>query len=165
MKSLIKIAAAAAVSVLVLAGPMRAQSLPPDAAAAAKELIEASRAADQFKTILPLISQQLKPAIVQGRPEVERDYDRIMPLMTEIASRQVARMSDDMAAIYARNFSIEEMRQITAFYRSPIGQKFLERFPAIAQQSVAVGQKFGESLVQEMQKVMTDELRKRGHKL
>ena len=57
------------------------------------------------------------------------------------------------------------MRQITAFYRSPVGQTFLQRFPAVAQQSLAAGQKFGESLVREMQRTMTDELRKRGHKL
>jgi len=31
------------------------------------------RAADYFKTILPAIVQQLKPAIVQNRPQVERD--------------------------------------------------------------------------------------------
>jgi hypothetical protein len=165
MMRLITFAAAAALTVLFAAGPVRAQNLSPEAAAAARELIEASRAADQFKTLLPLITQQLKPVIVQGRPEVERDYDTIMPLMSELAQRQFARMSDEMAAIYARNFSVEEMRQLTAFYKSPIGQTFLERFPAVAQQSLMVGQKFGQSLVKEMQEVLTDELRKRGHKL
>jgi hypothetical protein len=168
MTGLTRIAAAAALCFLCLsiaAAPARAQAPSPEAMAAAKELIEASRAADQFKTLLPLISQQLKPAIAQGRPEVERDYDQIMPLLTELAQRQFAQVADDMAAIYARNFSVEEMRQITAFYRSPVGQAFLDRFPAVAQQSLAVGQKFGESLVKEMQRTLTDELRKRGHKL
>jgi hypothetical protein len=35
----------------------------------------------------------------------------------------------------------------------------------VAQQSIAVGQKFGETLVREMQETLTEELRKRGHKL
>jgi hypothetical protein len=165
MTGLIRLAAAVALCMLIAAAPARAQSPSPEAMAAAKELIEASRAADQFKTLLPLISQQLKPAIAQGRPEVERDYDQIMPLLTELAQREFAKVAADMAAIYARNFSVEEMRQITAFYRSPVGQAFLDRFPAVAQQSVAVGQKFGEALVKEMQQTLTDELRKRGHKL
>jgi hypothetical protein len=165
MTGLIRIAATAALCTFLALSPASAQSPSPDAIAAARELIVASRASDQFKTLMPLITQQLKPAIAQGRPEVERDYDKIMPLMNEMAQRQFAKLADDMAAIYAKNFSVEEMRQITAFYRSPIGQKFLERFPAVAQESLIVGQKFGESLVRELQQNLTEELRKRGHKL
>jgi hypothetical protein len=157
--------AAIAVATCLASGLARAQDSSPEGLAAGQELIEASRAADQFKTLLPLIARQLKPAIVQGRPEIERDYDQVMPLMIDLAQRQLAKVTDDMAAIYARNFSVEEMRQITAFYRSPVGQAFLERFPAVAQQSLALGQKFGESLVKEMQRTVTDELRKRGHNL
>jgi hypothetical protein len=157
--------AAIAVATCLASGLARAQDSSPEGLAAGQELIEASRAADQFKTLLPLIARQLKPAIVQGRPEIERDYDQVMPLMIDLAQRQLAKVTDDMAAIYARNFSVEEMRQITAFYRSPVGQAFLERFPAVAQQSLALGPKFGESLVKEMQRTVTDELRKRGHNL
>jgi hypothetical protein len=58
---------------LLAAGPAGAQAPPPDALAAARELIVTMRAADYFKTILPAIVQQLKPAIVQNRPQVERD--------------------------------------------------------------------------------------------
>ena len=58
---------------LLAAGPAGAQSPSPDTLAAARELIVTMRAADYFKTILPAIVQQLKPAIVQNRPQVERD--------------------------------------------------------------------------------------------
>src|SRR6476469_4377916 len=68
---------------LLAAGPAGAQSPSPDTLAAARELIVTMRAADYFKTIMPAIVQQLKPAIVQNRPQVERDYDAIMPLMLD----------------------------------------------------------------------------------
>jgi hypothetical protein len=58
---------------LLAAGPAGAQSPSPDTLAAARELIVTMRAADYFQTILPAIVQQLKPAIVQNRPQVERD--------------------------------------------------------------------------------------------
>jgi hypothetical protein len=165
MRRLIGIAAAAALSALVATAPLRAQGLSPDATAAAKELIEASRAADQFKMLLPLLSEQLKPAIVQGRPEIERDYDKIMPIMMDTAFRQIGKVTDDMAAIYARNFSVEEMRQVTAFYRSPTGQKLLDKLPIVLQESMALGQQFAQTLLTDMQKTLVEELRKRGHKL
>jgi hypothetical protein len=166
MPGLTRIAAAAALSMLIATAlPARAQSPSPEALATAKELMAASGATGQFKTVLPLVFQQLRPVITQGRPEVERDYDQIMPKILELAERQYATVAEEMAMIYARNFSVQEMQELTAFYKSPIGQKFLERFPVVVQESIAVGQKFGERLVKDMQETLTDELRKRGHKL
>jgi len=50
-------------------------------------------------------------------------------------------------------------------YRSPVGQKFLLKLPAITQESMVIGQKFGQSVAGEMQGRIVEELRKRGHKL
>src|SRR5688572_10924321 len=68
------------VFLLVLPGGLagaQGQKPPAEAAAAAKELIATMRATDQFKAILPMVVQALKPAIVQGRAQMERDYDAI----------------------------------------------------------------------------------------
>jgi hypothetical protein len=151
--------------VLAFSGPAYPQSPSPEAAAAARELVEAARTTAQFKTLLPLMMQQMRPVVVQGRPEVERDYDRIVPLLMELANRQVGEFAEEVAALYARNFTVEEIRQVTAFYRSPVGQKFLEKTPVIAQESMVMGQKFGQRIVQDLQTRMRDELRKRGHNI
>ena len=158
--------AAACVAVFVLvAGPARPQSPPPDALTAARELIVTMRAADQFKAILPAVIRNLKPAIVQSRPEVERDFDAIMPIMLEAMNARVSEVIDQITALYARTFSVAELREVTAFYRGPTGQKFLEKVPQITQESMAIGQKFGQSVAAEMQSRIVEELRKRGHKL
>ena len=149
----------------VFLGPAAAQSTSPEALAAAKELVIAARSGDQLKTLLPMIMQQLKPVIVQGRAEVERDYNKIMPVILEVFLQQSGRMIDEIAVIYARNFTADEMRQVTAFYRTPVGQKFLEKLPLVMQESMAVGQKFGQQLVQDMRTRMMEELRKRGHNI
>jgi hypothetical protein len=114
---------------------------------------------------MPVIIQNLKPAIVQNRPEVARDLDAVMPLMLEGMSARVNEIVDEITALYARTFSVEELNAITAFYRSPVGQKFLLKLPAITQESMVIGQKFGQSVASEMQGRIVDELRKRGHKL
>jgi hypothetical protein len=137
----------------------------PDAVAAARELVTASRAADQLKTILPLLMQQLKPAIVQGRAEVARDFDAIMPQLIESMKARSEAFADGMALIYARNFTADELRQLTDFYRGPIGQKFLEEMPVVAQESLALGQKFGQEIAGDLRNRMIEELRKRGHNI
>ena len=148
---------------LLAAGPAGAQSPPPDALAAARELIVTMRAADYFKTILPAIVQQLKPAIVQNRPQVERDYDAIMPLMLESMNARVNEIIDQVAALYARNFTAAELNEVVAFYRGPTGQKFIQKLPLITQESMVIGQRFGQSIAAELRSRIVDELRKRGH--
>src|SRR6476469_10677124 len=96
---------------LLAAGPAGAQSPSPDTLAAARELIVTMRAADYFKTIMPAIVQQLKPAIVQNRPQVERDYDAIMPLMLESMNARVNEIIDQVAALYARNFTAADLTE------------------------------------------------------
>ena len=67
--------------------------------------------------------------------------------------------------MYARNFSAGEMQQLIEFYRGPVGQKFLEKMPGIMQESMVVGQKFGQSVAAELRGRMIEELRKRGHRI
>jgi hypothetical protein len=161
-------AAAILAVTFIFGGPAGAQTASPEAIAAARELVLVMRAAEQFKAILPLIMRQLKPAIVQGRPEVERDFDAMIPVLNEIMNAQsepIAKLVEDIAMIYARNFTADEMRRVTAFYREPVGQKFLDKMPVITQESMAAGQEFGRAIALELQKRMVEELRKRGHKI
>jgi hypothetical protein len=155
-----------AVVVSLAAGrPAAAQTASPDTIAAAKELVEAMRATDQLKVVMPMLMQQLKPAIVQGRPEVERDYDALMPQMLAAIDARVDEFVAAMAAIYVRYFNADDLRQLAAFYRGPVGQKFLEVMPKIMQDSMTIGGKIGESIALDTRNRMIEELRKRGHKI
>ena len=153
------------IAVLGLVDPARSQSPSPDALAAAKDLVVTMRAADQLKTLFPMILQQLKPAIAQGRPEVEKDYDTSMPQIAAAANARMGEFVDAIATVYAAHFTADELRQIGDFYKGPVGQKFLQNMPKIMQDSMSVGQKFGESLASDMRSKMIDELRKKGHKI
>jgi uncharacterized protein len=150
---------------LFTGGPAAGQSVSPEATAAARELLTTMRMADQLKAILPLLMKQLGPVIAQGRPEVERDLESLMPLMLELVNKRSAELVDATAVVYVRHFTVDEMRQLTAFYREPIGQKLLEKLPAITQESMGVGQKFGQVVAAELQARIVEELRKRGHKI
>lgn len=145
--------------------PARAQTPSPDAMAAAHELIVTMRAADFFKTIMPAMMQSLKPAIVQNRPQVERDYDAIVPLLLEGMNARLNEVMEQIAAVYARNFTADELGEAVAFYRGPTGQKFVQKLPAISQESMAIGQRFGQSIASDLRGRMIDELRKRGHNI
>jgi hypothetical protein len=149
--------------VLSFAGQAVAQSPGSEALVAARELVVAMRATEQIKTILPLVMRQIKPAIVQGRPQVERDYDAIVPQLLNAVTAQTGDFVELIALVYARNLSIDEMQQAATFYRSPVGQKLLEKMPTISRESALAGQVWGQTLLGDLRALIIEELRKRGH--
>jgi uncharacterized protein len=135
--------------------PQTASTPSPEALAAAHELMTVMKPADQFKAIMPALIQNLKQAVVQGRPEVEKQYDTMMPAFNESAQKRVNELIDTIAAIYASNFTVDELHDLAAFYRTPTGQKVLERQPVIAQQSMVAGQQLGRAVVSDVQQRMS----------
>lgn len=62
--------------------------------------------------------------------------------------------------IYDRHFTADELRQLIAFYRTPIGQKLIAEQPAIAQDAMAAGQQWGQRLGTEIGQQMAAEAQK-----
>jgi hypothetical protein len=148
-----------------LGAPVQAQTPDPDSKAAARELITTIKLGDQFKALLPMIFKAMKPAIVQNRPDVDHDFDALVPVLTGKMTVRISELEDSMVEIYANNFSGAELRDLIAFYKSPTGQKFLQKTPLVTQQTMAAGQKFGQSAGAEAQKEMIEQLRSKGHTL
>jgi hypothetical protein len=150
---------------LLVPGVASAQAPSPEAMAIARELIATSRAADHMQQLLPSIVKLIKPAVVQGRPQVEKDFDALTPRMLESFKARLNELTDRIVVIYATNFTVAEMKDIIAFYRGSTGQKFLEKGPMIAQQSMAAGQQLGAEIGRELQSRMIEELKKKGHNI
>jgi uncharacterized protein len=142
-----------------------AQTASPDAVTAARSLVTTMKLADQYKALLPGILLGLKPVLTQDRPEIERDYDAMMPMIADAFTPYYTAMVDSVATIYANNFTAQELREIEAFYRQPTGQKMLEKMPAISQQALAVGQEIGHKATEDLRQRLTEALRQKGHKL
>lgn len=103
--------------------------------------------------------------IVQNRPEVEKDFDALLPMMLEVVNARIGEYVDAMAVVYANTFTAAELREIAAFYKTPTGQKIVEKTPALTQQAITVGQAWGRSMTGDLQAKMVNELRKRGHNI
>jgi uncharacterized protein len=154
------------VCLLLLSAPIgRAQTPPPDAMAAARSLVATMKVAEQYKALMPMILLALKPALTQDRPEIERDYDALLPTIADTFTPYYAEMVDGIATVYASNFTAAELGDIEAFYRQPTGQKLLEKMPAISQQVLAVGEVVGRKASEDLRQRLTEALRQKGHKL
>ena len=150
---------------LVSVSGTSAQTPSPDAMTAARSLVTTMKLADQYKALLPTILLSLKPAVVQDRPEIERDYEAMMPMIADAFTPYYSAMVDDIAIIYANSFTAGELREIEEFYRQPVGQKLLANAQAIALKSAQVGQDIGRKASDDLRGRLTEALRQKGHKL
>jgi hypothetical protein len=153
------------IALLLVPGIASAQAPSPEALAAARELVVTSRASESAKLLLPSIMKLIKPAIVQGRPEVEKDFDALTPQLLESFEARVSELIDQIVVVYATNFTVAEMKDIITFYHGAVGQKLLAKGPTIAQQSMAAGQRLGAQIGRELQSRMIEELKKKGHNI
>jgi uncharacterized protein len=137
----------------------------PEAMTAARSLVTTMKLSDQYRALLPGVLLGLRPTLTQDRPEIERDFDAMMPMMVEAFAPYYTTMVDNVATIYANNFTAAELRAIEAFYRQPVGQKLLDKSQVLAQQSAQVGQDASRKAAEEIRKRLTEALRQKGHKL
>jgi hypothetical protein len=131
---------------------------------AARSLVNTMKLADQYKALLPAILLGLRPALTQDRPEIERDYDAMMPMVADAFTPYYSAMVDGAATVYANNFTTSELREIEAFYRQPTGQKLLAKSQTLAQQSAQVGQEISRRAAEDLRARLTEALRQKGHK-
>ena len=142
-----------------------AQTPSPEALAVARSLISTMKLTDQYKALLPVILMSIKPAVVQGRPEIERDYDAMAAQIADAYAPYYSSMVDSAASLYASNFTVDELREIDAFYRLPVGQKLLQKSLPITQQSMQIGQDASRKAAEDLRIRLTDLLRQKGHKM
>ena len=146
-------------------GVAQAQTPAPEAMAAARSLVTTLKLSDQYKALLPVILLGLKPSLVQDRPEIERDFDAMIPAIADAYTPYYNAMVDSIATVYANTFSVAELHQIEDFYRQPVGQKLLEKSLVLRQQSVQIGEEASRKATEELRTSLTQLLREKGHKL
>jgi hypothetical protein len=123
--------------VLLLCGAgmqARAEDTPsPEALAAATELMGVI-SPDMMKQLASNISATFWPVVEQKARADKIDDATIGELRAEFERIQVAFASDamkDAPPIYARHFTVDELKELAAFYRTPTGAKALQQIPQV----------------------------------
>lgn len=124
-----------AAAALGLARPARAQEPTPARMAAAEQLITSIDLEGSYKrTMDSMIQAQIRqnPMIAQFEPAMRAFFDRYL------SWREV---KPDMQRVYALTYTEDEMRQLIAFYQTPLGKRLLETLPEVAARSSELTQR------------------------
>jgi hypothetical protein len=101
---------------------------------AARETIDAVKATESYDLLLPAAAQMLKQELIQQNPDLT---DLISATVDEKALGLAARRVDlerEAALVYARAYTEDELKAITAFYTSEAGKKVLSKGPLVARE-------------------------------
>jgi hypothetical protein len=154
--------AATCLAFLASSAALRAQTRDPARVAAAKEMMQSAGVAKQFDEVMPLLARQLSASFIAVAPD---KADEIRQVFTELAAKFVDRKNeliDEIATAYADQLTLDELNAIAAFYRSPVGAKFVEVQPQMMRKAMALGQRWGAQIGREIEEEARRELQKRG---
>jgi uncharacterized protein len=159
-------AAAVAVALVALGVTANAQPKPSAAAmATAQQLVKITGAASAFQPLIPGVVEQAKLLFLQQNPDLASDLNAVAAELRKEYAPRVSELTDHVAELYARRFTEAEMKQILAFYSSPVGKKYQSQLPQIIQASSKFAHDWANKLSDEVIQKMREDMKKRGHPL
>lgn len=139
--------------------PSYAQPAPdPARLVAARELVDAMGGVSMAERVVDEMIGGMVGQMHSQNPSAAAEFERIMrTVLAPDSPRLKAYFSEIMdvtTQFYAEKFTIDELRELTAFQRSPLGQKFQRIVPEAMARLAPVMIKFQAGIVPDMQDAM-----------
>ena len=139
-------------------------ALTPEKRADILKLIEVSGGRELAQQLLQQYARQSMGLVKKFRPDIPAGS---MPAVERELSAFIAEklsapggLLEQVAAVYAKHFTPEEVRQLLAFYESPVGRKAVATLPQIMKESRDVAQRMGIGLIPELNRRITEALQR-----
>jgi hypothetical protein len=121
---------------------------------AAEELLKVSKADEMFRGIWKHVKQSVEQDFQRFEtpenvaPVINNYKEKIFTLIEKNLGFEG--MKDDLTTIYMTTYTEDEIRAISAFYKSEAGQKFLDKMPQLTQKSFAMTRKKQKEIIKEI---------------
>jgi hypothetical protein len=155
---------AAAVALTLTASPA-AFAADAQNVALAKQLLELTNGATVLTPLIPGVIEQARLFYLQQNPMLGKDLTEITAKLRTDLQPRFSELIDEIAKMYAEAFTEQEMKDIVAFYRTPVGKKLLEQQPKLVDSSMNFAGNWANKLSEEVTGKIREELIKRGHKM
>lgn len=113
--------------VLALVGGMptmaAAQEVAPDHLALARQYVDLTDKASVYEVALVQVGIDSMRTLVSQNPDKYADVDAAITKVLESYKARKGELMDQFARVYAQRLTIDDLREIVAFYGSPAGQK------------------------------------------
>jgi len=157
--------AATSVALFMLASPVFAQAQPSAShLALAREVAISSGMTRSFDAMVEPFLEQLQQMNVT-RPEIKNDLTQVVALLRPELEQHKQKMVDNAAKAFASRLSEAELRDISNFYKSPAGMKYVQVQPGVLDDIVRDLATWTQQTAQFVMTRAREEMGKRGHQL
>jgi hypothetical protein len=158
-------AVAVVFTIAMFTGLASAEEPTPSAQALAKELIVLKGSTQLWDAVVPGVIEQVKAVFMQTNPALGRELNDVAAqLRTEFAPR-ASQLVDQVAQLYARTFTEQELKDALAFYKSPLGRKIVTEEPKVLDDGFRRIQQWANKFSEEVMGRMRAEMKKKGYDL
>ncbi len=142
--------------------PAFAQEISPSHLAAAVDVVKSAAASRGFDGVLPILAEQVENKLIRLRPDLNKVIvETVEGAALKLASRR-NELDNDVARIWAKSFSEEELITISTFYKTPAGAKFAQAGPQVVAESFQAVERWSDRVGEELLQKTRDELKTKG---
>jgi uncharacterized protein len=135
----------------------------PNAVLLAKQIIEIKGVSAMFAPLVRGVIIKVRDQFIQTNFMWAKDLSEIANNLEKEYGPRGSEVIDATARIYASHFTEAELKQLLAFYQSPLGRKTVAEEPKITDESMAFAGHWGDDLSVDIINKMRAEMKKRGH--
>ena len=134
----------------------------PAALAAAKEILSAKNVASIYQGAVAGLVGRMKDSILQSNLNLQKDLDEAAAKVAKDLAGREQEIGEQMAKIYANAFTEQELKDLAAFYKSPLGKKTIDAEPTAFNQSRIYMGEWAQKFSEEINTKLRAEMKARG---
>jgi uncharacterized protein len=137
----------------------------PEHLALARAVIDFTGASRSFDEVIPQLIQEARNLVLTTNPQVKNDLEEIVPRLQSELGKQESELLNSISKIYANKFNEDELKQIAAFYNSPVGKKMTAATPDMLRESLGEMREWAQRMSSTVMNRLREELAKKGHNI
>lgn len=149
-------------------GPVAAQAQQepsPAAVALARDVITTKGVGGIVEPVVRGVIENVKNRFVPTNPNLTRELNDVAVILHKELDGKSSEVIDQMARIYAARFTEQELKDLLAFYKSPLGQKYIKEEPVAIDEGMKRAAQWTDDFAETVMSRMRSEMQKKGHPL
>jgi uncharacterized protein len=157
------LAAVVVLAMSLVCGVASAQQQPSAGAlAAARQLLQVKGAFTVYEGAVVGTVENVKAQLLQANISYQKDLSDVAAKLRQDLAGRDAEIGNEMVRQYATDFSEQELKDLLAFYNTPLGKKVLAQEPKTIATSLQFMRDWGQRFADEVDGKFHAEMQKRG---
>lgn len=128
-----------------------------------EKLLKITNALGMGKQMSEMFTMQLTQMLKSQSSDIPpKLFDIVQTEVNTVIDNSLPGFAEQIVPLYDKQFTSKELKQMIRFYESEVGKKSVRVMPIIMQQSMALGQKWAQSVAMEVQARVTKKLQQEG---